>query len=145
MSNHEQLYDLALKLAEQAHTGQVDKAGVPYINHPLAVAQAVESNDAKIVAVLHDVCEDSDITFDDLYRLGFPSMIIDAVIAITKRRDESYPLYLKRVAMNPIAKEVKIQDLLHNSDLNRIPQPTAKDLDRYRKYQEALEFLTEIQ
>lgn len=126
--------NFALKIARKAHEGQKDKGGQPYINHPMAVADLVKSQTEKIVALLHDVCEDSDITIDDLRVAGFNDEVLEAVKAITKVDGESYEEYLDRVARNPVATTVKIADMTHNSDLSRIPYPGSKDFERVERY-----------
>lgn len=134
------LRELALNIAESAHKGQVDKAGEPYINHPLKVASAFEDDTRYIIAILHDVIEDSDITINDLINYGFPSNFIDALEAITKR-GESYEEYLKKVKSNVLATQVKLEDLKHNMDLSRISNLRKKDVDRIKKYEYARKFL----
>lgn len=114
--------DLALEIAKKTHQGQFDKGGQSYIRHPVAVANLVESQTEKIVALLHDVCEDSDVTIDDLRVAGFSDNILNVVQAITKVNGESYEEYLDRVAKNPIATAVKIADMTHNSDLKFLIQ-----------------------
>lgn len=131
----------ARKIAEDAHDGQVDKAGDAYYFHPLSVSRMVNSNAEKAVAWLHDVVEDTDWTLDDLKAEGLPEYIVDAVGAITHGDDEPYGEYIARVKANPIAREVKIADLKHNLDLNRLPEVTVKDIERCRKYLDALQVL----
>lgn len=104
----------AVQIATEAHAGQLRKDGTPYINHPLTVAELVWGRKAKIVAVLHDVIEDSDITEEDLLRQGFEEDIVRAVVVLTKYDDEYYNSYIKRVAENPLAIQVKLADLVHN-------------------------------
>lgn len=128
----------AIAIAEKAHAGQVDKAGKPYIGHPVRVMNAVQSLDEKIVGVLHDAVEDSDLTLDDLSAQGFPAHLIEAIDAITKREGEEYEAYLKRVTRNPIALRVKIADMTDNMDITRFSAPTEKDFARLRKYQTVL-------
>lgn len=127
---------LAKIVAYLAHSGQVDKGGHPYIEHPLAVADLVSSPVAKVVALLHDVVEDTTISLDDLRAVGFSDEIIRAVDCITRREGESRPDYLSRVASNPISTAVKIADLTHNSDLTRISNRplTSKDYARVERY-----------
>ncbi len=136
-----ELVDLALEIAKKAHEGQVDKGGRPYIGHPIAVADIVESESEKIVALLHDVCEDSDVTLEGLRKAGFSKEVLDAVQAITKVGGESYEDYLARVVRNPIATTVKIADMTHNSDLSRISNPTENDLERVEKYKASIKRL----
>lgn len=130
----------AISIAAIAHINQVDKAGEPYIFHPLKVMFQMESEEEQIVAVLHDVVEDTDVTSENLDLL-FTSDVFEALDAITKRKDEVYQDYIERVAKNEIATAVKIADLLHNLDRNRIPYPEAVDNRRYGKYETALTFL----
>ncbi|HHY67315.1 MAG TPA: HD domain-containing protein [Alicyclobacillus sp.] len=135
---------LAFRIAEQAHAGQTDKGGRPYIEHPLAVADMVDGCKEKIVALLHDVCEDSGITPEDLRDAGFDDDVIAAVRAITKMKGERYNTYLARVAANPIARAVKIADLRHNCDLSRIPNPGPKDFARVKRYEAAIRTLLTV-
>lgn len=132
----------AFRIAAKAHKGQKDKAGKAYIFHPLHVAAHTKGRKAKTVALLHDVVEDSDITLDDLKKAGFNDEIVEAVAAITKIKGEAYGLYLKRVKSNKIARAVKLADLAHNSDLNRLKSITAKDEARKKRYTKAIEYLT---
>lgn len=133
----------AIEIATRAHGGQVDKSGMPYILHPLHVMNQVETLPQKIVAVLHDVIEDTHIELSILALHGFNNEIIEAVEAITKKSGESYDEYIKRVKNNELAKRVKIEDIKHNMDLTRIPNPTSRDLKRFKKYKKALAELTE--
>lgn len=146
MNNMEGLYERAVKIAARAHGGQVDKGGNPYITHPLAVAEKVEGTKLKIVAVLHDVLEDSDMTAEDLLKEGFDRELVEAIQALTHDRDGdvSYEEYIRHVKKNPMARVVKIADLHHNLDLSRIPQPTDCDYQRCVRYRNALAYLTEL-
>ncbi len=135
------LLPLAVRVAQKAHAGQVDKGGKPYILHPTAVAEALDSTENKIVAYLHDVCEDSDVTFEELELMGFTPRIINSVRILTKRPDMSYDDYLALVRSDSNAWHVKVADIKHNMDISRIPSPTQKDFDRLEKYQRALKFL----
>ncbi len=139
--NCDHLLKMAKDVAYMAHIGQVDKGGQPYFGHPEAVAELIPFKRLKIIAYLHDVCEDSNITCDDLRSYGFPEDIVDAVFAMTKQKGESYEGYLTRVKENELARHVKIADLEHNMDISRIPNPTDKDLKRVEKYKKALDFL----
>jgi len=138
MSNLNTLLQKAIDLAHQAHAQQVDKGGQPYINHPLRVMAKMETLQEKIVAVLHDVVEDSDLTLEDLLVQGFPADIVDSIAALTKIAGEEYETYLQRVMENAIALRVKIADMTDNLDISRIPHPTAKDWQRLNKYQQIL-------
>lgn len=137
------LYQQALAIAEDAHKGQVDKAGVDYIQHPLFVASLVEGELAKTVALLHDVVEDSDWTLEDLRKEGLPEEVVQAVGILTKKCNENYEEYILRVKQNPLARQVKLADLKHNSDLSRLANVTDRDRKRVAKYQKAISFLSE--
>ncbi len=105
------------------------------------LAKAMETDDEIIVALLHDVVEDTDTTIDDLIEAGFNDNVLNALVAITKRDDESYDEYLEQVRKNPVATKVKLADLKHNSDLTRINNPTEKDYNRVEKYHKYIELL----
>lgn len=130
----------AYEIAKKAHKGQVDKAGVDYINHPLTVASKCQSEDERIVALLHDVVEDTDVTLEDLSKV-FDKHIIDAIDAITHREGVSYEDYLLNLKKNELALHVKFKDIENNMDLSRIKNPTQKDYDRLEKYRFALNVL----
>lgn len=131
----------AIEIAAKAHAGQMDKAGQPYVLHPLRMMLAVKTPEARIAAVLHDVVEDTAVTLKELEGEGFPAEVLEAVEALTKREGEDYEAFIRRVAPNPIAREVKLADLRDNSDLKRIAEPTERDRDRIRKYQRAIAYL----
>lgn len=131
----------AYALAKKAHLGQKDKGGNDYIEHPKAVASMMDTDIEKAVAYLHDVVEDTKISFDDLKEYGFPNQIIEAVKALTKQKNESYDVYIDRVINNPIAKKVKLADMKHNSDITRIKNPSQKDYDRCQKYLDKIQYL----
>ena len=131
----------AYALAKKAHLGQKDKGGNDYIEHPKAVASMMDTDIEKAVAYLHDVVEDTDISFDDLKEYGFPNQIIEALKALTKQKNESYDVYIDRVIKNPIAKKVKLADMKHNSDITRIKNPSQKDYDRCQKYLDKIQYL----
>ena len=137
------LYQQALAIAEDAHKGQVDKAVVAYIHHPLYVASLVEGELAKTVALLHDVVEDSDWTLEDLRKEGLLEEVVQAVGILTKKRNENYEEYILRVKQNPLARQVKLADLKHNSDLSRLANVTDRDRKRVAKYQKAIAYLSE--
>jgi (p)ppGpp synthase/HD superfamily hydrolase len=129
----------AIAIAAEAHEGKVDKAGAPYILHPLRVMLKMATTEERIVAILHDVVEDSEITFEHLRKEGFSDAVVDAVDAVTIRSGESYDDFVQRAALNPIGRRVKLADLEDNSDLSRIANPTEKDYRRLAKYQRAIE------
>ncbi len=136
------LLDLAIVIAGKAHTDQFDKAGKPYISHPLSVMAQMDTLESKIVAVLHDAIEDSNLTITDLVKQGFPDFITEAIAAITKLEGETYENYILRVKSNAIAHKVKIADVMHNLDITRIANPTEKDFQRLEKYKKVLQDLT---
>jgi|BioPla2DNA2_1021312.scaffolds.fasta_scaffold02438_2 (p)ppGpp synthase/HD superfamily hydrolase len=140
-SNLDKLLELAIEVATQAHKGQLDKGGNPYILHPQAVAAALDSTENKIVAYLHDVVEDTEITLEDLKEMGFTYRIVNSIRILTKSKDISYEDYLKSVKKDSNAWHVKMADIKHNMDISRIPEPTAKDFARIEKYKKALAFL----
>ena len=131
----------AIALAERAHKGQVDKAGKPYIGHLIRVMKALDFESEKTVGVLHDLLEDTGYTAVDLQAMGYSDEILEALLCLTKRDGEPYEQFIERVKTNPIARKVKIADLKDNMNLDRIPSPTRKDLERVQKYRAALEKL----
>lgn len=134
----------AMQLAYKWHHGQTDKVGAPYIHHPLAVAQSMQTEETTIAALLHDVMEDCGVTKDMLIAEGFPQNAVDAVVLLTKQWDEDYMEYLKRIRNHPVAREVKIADLKHNSIPERmLGRMTERDAERMDKYRKALRFLEE--
>lgn len=132
------MFNKALSLATIAHSGQTDKAGKPYILHPIAVAKIVETEEEKTVALLHDVIEDTPVTLGELRENGFPESVVAAVDVLTKRPGVDYGDYIQWVKHNPLALAVKIADMMHNMDLSRIPNPTDKDYARIEKYKRIL-------
>lgn len=131
----------AIALAAKAHAGQVDKAGAPYILHPLRVMLRVASAEERIAAVLHDVVEDCGWTLKRLAAEGFSKSVIEAVDALSRRPGETYEDFVRRAGEDPIGRRVKIADLEDNSDPSRIASPTQKDRDRIEKYRKALAVL----
>ena len=134
----------AISVAAEAHAGQKDKAGQPYILHPLRVMLSVSGITEKIVAVLHDVVEDTTITFDRLSEEGFSEEVVLAVKALTKAKGESRLDAAKRAAVNPIALLVKLADNKENMDLTRIPNPTEDDYARMKEYEEVRKILLSV-
>ena len=124
----------AISLAEKVHQGQVDKGGHPYIGHPKRVMEKCKTIEEKIVAILHDVVEDTEYTADDLRKEGFSEEIITALFCLTHQEGEGYMEYIERICENSLAVRVKYADLQDNMDLSRIPDPTEKDLARLEKY-----------
>lgn len=130
----------ATEIAREVHLHQFDKGGAPYIGHPLRVAGACKSDEAKIVALLHDVVEDGASqgwSFDRLRTEGFGEAIIAALESVTKRAGEDYAAFVLRAKENVLGREVKLADIADNMDLGRIPHPSAKDLARIDKYRQA--------
>lgn len=131
----------ALKLSFEAHKNQVDKSGMPYVYHPFHLAEQMETEDAVIVALLHDVVEDTDYTFDDIKELGFSKRVIEALELMTHDKSVPYMDYVTKIKNNPIAKAVKIADLKHNSDLSRLDVVDDKARKRVEKYAAAIKLL----
>lgn len=136
------LLELAIIQATLAHTGQVDRGGQPYIFHCLRVMMAGDTMEEKIVGVLHDSIEDTDLTLNALKTLGFPDSVINAIDCITKRPGENYREYLLRVASNKIATLVKLKDLRENMNFKRLRKISPVDEARNEKYAIARDFLT---
>ena len=126
----------AIEIAASAHAGQRDKAGQPYIFHPIRVMLRVNSEHEQITAVLHDVVEDTSVTIERLDQEGFPSEVLRAVTALTKLPDETRLEAAMRAAADPIARKVKLADNAENMDLSRIPNPTEKDYARCLEYEQ---------
>lgn len=127
----------AIQLATKAHQGQVDKAGEVYILHPLRVMFAVEGETARIVAVLHDVVEDSAYSFDDLRVMGYSEDILTALDCLTRRDDETYEQFVDRAKQNTMARQVKLADIEDNMDVRRLTDITEKDFNRLQRYRQA--------
>jgi (p)ppGpp synthase/HD superfamily hydrolase len=125
----------AIEIAASAHAGQVDKAGEPYILHPLRVMLRLDTQSERMVAVLHDVVEDTNVTLEQLTAEGFPEEVVNAVAALTKLPGESRLEAAARAAANPISRRVKLADNAENMDLSRIPNPTEKDHERLSEYE----------
>lgn len=131
-----------LQFAAQAHAGQKDRSGAPYILHPLRMLTRMKSEQEMIVAALHDVVEDTPYTLDDLRRRGYPEEIVVAVDHLTRREAESYAAFVERTQENPLARRVKLADLEDNMNPQRLPTLAAKDLARMERYQRAWLALT---
>ena len=136
------LLEMAIDLSQYAHECQVDKAGQPYFLHVQAVADGVDTEELKVIAYLHDVCEDTPFRIDDLTELGFPDEIVQSVRVLTRAQGTPYSEYIAAVKQDDNARQVKVSDLKHNMDLSRIPEPTDADYKRLEKYQKALDYLT---
>lgn len=131
----------AIEIAARAHAGQIDKAGQPYILHPLRLMLAVRTPHERMAAILHDVVEDTPLTFDDLAGEGFPPEVIEAVRALTKLEGESRIEAAKRAVRNPIARAVKLADVTDNMGLGRIAEPGEKDFARLKEYEQVRRIL----
>lgn len=135
----------AISIAVKAHQGQVDKAGTPYILHPLRVMLKMETETEMIAAVLHDVVEDSEITLERLQKEGFERPVLEAVASVTRRKGESYDDFVIRAGLHPIGAKIKAADINDNMDLNRIASLSQKDLDRVKKYHRSLAVLKDLE
>jgi (p)ppGpp synthase/HD superfamily hydrolase len=132
----------AILLAAEAHQGVVDKAGKPYILHPLRMMLKMKTEAEMMAAVLHDVVEDTGWTLEQLHEKGFPNDVLAAVECLTKRDGEDYTAFVKRARANQIARQVKIADLEDNMDVRRITDFTQRDAERIAKYNKAWQLLT---
>lgn len=131
----------AIKLMYKYHNGQLDKSGIPYVFHPFSVAFDMKDEDSCVVALLHDIIEDTPCTIEEIEKMGFSNKVIDAIKCMTHSENVDYFDYIKNISNNEIASKVKIADLKHNSDRTRLDVITEKDEERYKKYQDALTFL----
>lgn len=134
----------AMKLMYEKHKDQVDKSGLPYVNHPLHVAEQMNDEYTTTVGLLHDIVEDTDMTFEQLKEEGFPNEVIDALMLLTHDPNVDYYDYVKEIGTNPIARAVKIKDLEHNMDLTRLNNITQWDIDRVAKYKRCHDYLTNL-
>lgn len=133
----------ALKLCFEAHKEQVDKSGLPYVFHPFHLAEQMETEETTVVALLHDIVEDTAYTIEDLRDMGFSEAVTAAIALMTHADGVDYMAYVRRIKDNPIAKAVKLADLRHNSDLSRLDTVDEKALARREKYQTAIKLLEE--
>lgn len=130
----------AMIIAYNAHMNQFDRAGVPYIYHPIHLAEQMDTEIECIVALLHDVVEDTDVTFEQLKK-EFSGEVIEVLKLLTHDKNTDYMEYIMKLKKNPIAKKIKIADIKHNSDETRLEKVTLKDIARRNKYKKALEIL----
>ena len=133
----------AMKLCFEAHKDQKDKSGLPYVHHPFHVAELMPDEKTTVVALLHDVIEDTSYTLQDLREMGFDQDVLDALALMTHDKSVPYMDYIARIKGNPIARTVKLADLRHNSDLTRLDEITETALKRVEKYKAAMQLLTE--
>lgn len=131
----------ALKLCFEAHKDQVDKSGMPYVFHPFHLAEQMTTEETVIVALLHDVVEDTDYTFEDLEQMRFPNSVIEALRLMTHERFVPYLDYVRKIKTNDIARTVKLADLRHNSDVTRLDSVDDKTEKRMEKYRKTMEIL----
>ena len=138
----------AMEVAFSAHFGQKDKAGAPYIFHPFHIAENMPDEDTTVIALLHDVIEDTDLTASDLRKFGFTPLQVEAVVAMSRKKDEQYFDYIQRVKENNYARIVKLADLKHNSDKSRLLTLPQEEQDKMNKliderYKKAIKMLKE--
>lgn len=131
----------ALRLCFDAHKEQVDKSGMPYVFHPFHVAEQMKTEETVIVALLHDVVEDTDYTISDLKEMGFPEPVTAALTLLTHKDGVPYMDYVTAIKSDPIASAVKLADLRHNSDLSRLDAVDDKAIQRVGKYKKAIALL----
>lgn len=133
----------ALNICFQAHKDQMDKSGVPYIFHPFHLAEQMDDEFSTAAALLHDVVEDTDYTFEDLEEMGIPQQVLDALMLLTHEDSVPYMDYVAGLKFNEIARKVKMADLRHNSDLTRLDVVDEWSRKRTEKYKKAMELLQE--
>ncbi len=131
----------ALALCFQAHKDQLDKGGMPYVFHPFHLAEQMTDEDTTVLALLHDVVEDTPYTLDDLARMGFSPRVLEALALMTHNPAIPYMDYVAKIKANPLARAVKLADLRHNSDLSRLDSPNPRVLMRAEKYRQAIALL----
>ncbi len=133
----------AMQLCFRAHRDQVDKSGIPYVFHPIHLAEQMTDEDTTVVALLHDVVEDTHYTLEDLAAMGFSRQVLDAIGLMTHADGVPYMDYVAKIKENPIARAVKLADLRHNSDLTRLDTVDDKAKARAQKYAQAIVLLKE--
>ena len=131
----------AMKLCFQAHKDQLDKSGIPYVFHPIHLAEQMDDEYSTVTALLHDVVEDTSYTFEDLQNFGYPEEVLEALNLLTHDKAVPYMEYVAAIKGNPIARKVKLADLRHNSDITRLNVIDQRALERVKKYREAINFL----
>lgn len=134
----------AIILMYNMHKNQLDKGGMPYVLHPFHVAEQMDDEDSTVVALLHDIVEDTSITLNDLVDLGFSKAQIDAISILTHPDGMDYFDYIRRIATNEISLKVKLADLQHNMDLTRIDSVDNRDLERVKKYKKCYDYLLSV-
>lgn len=138
------LLERAIQIAVEAHRGQLDRSGAPYMLHPLRVMCRLTTEHERIVGVLHDVVEDTNWTFEDLKREGFSEELLTTLDCVTKREGEAYEDFVERSASNPLARRVKLADLEDNMDVRRLNEVTPRDTERFERYRKAWKRLSAL-
>lgn len=135
----------ALRLCFDSHKEQTDKTGLPYVFHPFHLAEQMTDEISTVCALLHDVVEDTDVTLSDLSEMGFPSAVTEVLALLTHDPAVPYFDYVKAISVNPVAKQVKLADLAHNSDLSRMDEGEIDEwaIRRTEKYKKAILMLSE--
>ncbi len=146
MDIEQTLLERAIEIAVEAHAGQTQKNGTPYILHPLHLMLQMEDEEAQIVAVLHDVVEDTEVTLADLQAEGFSDEVVVAISLVTRQKGMSYEQFIEDIIPHDLARRVKLADLEHNMDVRRLPMPMIeKDFERLMQYREAYERLKYVE
>lgn len=133
----------AMRLCYQGHKDQFDKSGIPYVFHPIHLAEQMTDEDTTVVTLLHDLVEDTPYTLQDLEEMGFSKTVVEAIALMTHAEDVPYMEYVAKLKDNPIARTVKLADLKHNSDSTRLDHLDERALAREAKYAQAIRLLTE--
>ena len=134
----------AIKIMFEAHKEQLDKSGIPYVFHPWHIAESMQDEVRCTVALLHDVVEDTNVTIDNLKENGFPDEVMEAIDILTKKKDQEYAEYIRNIAKNEIAIDVKIADIIHNLDRTRSLGEMAVSKVKYDLYESSLNYLIHI-
>lgn len=134
----------AIKIMFEKHKEQVDISKTPYVFHPWHIAEQMNDEDSTIVALLHDVLEDTDTKIEELLQYNFNDKIIEALVLLKHNKDEDYYEYIEKISQNELARKVKLEDLKHNADLTRLNIITEEDLKRQKKYQSCITYLENI-
>lgn len=137
------MIEKALEIILKYHKGQTDRAGLPYVLHPITVMTMVDTELEKVVALLHDTVEDTELTLDHVKEI-FGDTVAEAVGLLTHKKGDSYTQYVEKLAYHPIARKVKMADLIHNMDITRLKRPVQRDYDRVRKYKKKFNYLRTI-
>ncbi len=138
------ILEIALNLALNAHTGQKDKAGQPYVLHPLRIMHQMDTDEERIVALLHDVIEDSQYSDKDLIRHGIPENIVNTVMILSKNENENYEAFINKISKNKLAVKIKKADIIDNLNLLRLQAINSKEIKRIKKYHKAWKALDNL-